>query len=188
MNAPVSHPVEGAPPISVAALFHLMELGIIDPEARFELVEGEIVRRAPHGSLHQSLQRWLHKKLTIALSDRFWVAPGSTLILPEYTALDPDICVYPLDVETKDLSGEKVSLLVEIAHASRSYDLGRKAALYARMGAPELWVVDAAAKVTHVHRGPGEGVWSEVRIVRADEDFSPLIAPVVKLRISESGV
>ena len=186
MNAPTII-ADQKPKISVADLFHLMEAGVIDPEAKFELVEGEIVSMSPQGPLHQSLQRWLHQNLTTALADRFWVASGSTLILPKYTALDPDICVYPLDVETKDLSGEKVSLVIEIAISSKSYDLGLKAGLYSRMQVPELWVVDGEAHTTHVHRGPQDGAWREILRVPFDEQLSAVAAPDVAMRIADAG-
>lgn len=187
MNAPVLDPVRAKPRISVDDLFHMMERGVIDPDAKFELVEGEIVPMAPQGPLHQQLQRWLHQKLTLALADRFWVAPGSTLILPKFTALDPDICVYPLDVSTSELSGEKVSLLVEIAVSSRAYDLGRKARLYARMGVQELWVVDAEKRETHVHRRPAEERWRETAVLSVDAELSPLAVPELKLRLADAG-
>lgn len=185
MNAPTIIK-DQKPRISVADLFHMMEQGVVDPSAKFELVEGEIVPMSPQGPLHQHFQRWLNKQLERQLGDRFWVAPGSTLILPKYTALDPDICVYPLDVETKDLSGEKVSLLIEIAISSKSYDLGRKAGLYARMGVQELWVIEGEARITHVHRGPGEGAWRDIRRVPFDEQLSPLAASDVVVRIADA--
>jgi Uma2 family endonuclease len=186
MNAP---PIikDQKPRISVADLFHMMEQGVIDPGAKFELVEGEIVHMSPRGPLHQSLQRWLNQKLTRVLGDRFWVAPGSTLILREHTALDPDICVYPLAVETKNLSGDKVSLLIEIAVSSRSYDLCQKAELYSRMGVQELWVVDANARTTHVHRGPQGGGWRDIARVPFEEQLSPVADSAFAVRIADAG-
>lgn len=185
MNAPTI--IEDTKPrISVADLFHMMEQGVVDPSAKFELVEGEIVPMSPRGPLHQSLQRWLSRALTIAIADRFWVAPGSTLILPQHTALDPDICVYPLAVETKDLSGDKVSLVIEIAVSSRSYDLGKKAELYSRMGVPELWVVDADSRITHVHRGPQDGGWRDISRVRFEDALAPLAEPSLALQIADA--
>ncbi len=182
---------DAKPKISVADLFHMMEQGVIDPEAKFELVEGEIVPMSPQGPLHQEIQRWLSKNLERRLGDRFWVAPGSTLILPEDTALDPDICIYPLDVKTEDLSGEKVTLVIEIAVSSRRYDLGKKAELYSRMGVQELWVVDANARTTHVHRGPHRGplggAWSEILRVAFEEQISPVATPDVPVRIADAG-
>ncbi len=186
MNAPTI--IEDQKPrISVADLFHMVEQGVIDPEAKFELVEGEIRQMSPQGPLHQNLQRWLTKNLERQMGDRFWVAPGATLILKEHTALDPDICVYPLAVETADLTGEKVSLLIEIAIFSRRYDLGQKAALYALMEAQELWVVDAKARTIHVHRDARDGAWRDVREVAFDEALSPLAASDVSIRLADAG-
>jgi Uma2 family endonuclease len=186
MNAPTII-ANQKPKISVADLFHMMDRGVIDPEAKFELVEGEIVPMSPQGPLHQHLQRWLERRLAAQLSDRFWVTSGSTLILPANTALDPDICVYPLDVDTADLTGDKVSLLVEIAVSSRSYDLGLKAELYARMGVKELWVVDANARTTHVHREPYAGGWGDIQQLPFAESLSSAAAPEVVVRLADAG-
>lgn len=185
MNAPVLLS-KLRPKISAVNLFHMIEKGIIDPEAKFELVEGEIVHMSPQGPLHQDLQRWLAKHLERGLGDRFWVAPGATLILLDDTMLDPDICIYPLGIASKDLMGEKTALVIEIAVSSRSYDLGKKASLYSRMGVPELWVVDAQARTTHVHRGPKDGGWRDIINVRFEDSLSPLAAADVVVRIADA--
>lgn len=175
------------PRISVADLFHMMEQGVIDPEAKFELVEGEIVPMSPQGPLHQDLQNWLSRRLALALSDRFWVAQGSTLILPDNTALDPDICVYPLHLKAADLAGDKVALIAEVAVSSKRYDLGKKAGLYSSMGVQELWVVDANARTTHVHRGPQAGGWRDIVQVPFEEPLSPIADVTLSVRIADAG-
>jgi Uma2 family endonuclease len=109
------------------------------------------------------------------------------LILPEDTALDPDICVYPLELKAEDLAGDKVALLIEIAVSSRRYDLGKKAELYARMGVRELWVVDANARTTHVHRRPREGGWDSITRIPFEDAVSPLAPLDVPLRIGDAG-
>jgi Uma2 family endonuclease len=186
MNAPVLLS-KLRPRISAANLFHMIDKGIIDPQAKFELVEGEIVHMSPQGPLHQELQRWLAKRLERSLGDRFWVAPGATLILLDDTMLDPDICIYPLGVSAKDLTGEKTTLVIEIAVSSRSYDLGQKAGLYSRMGVPELWVVDANARTTHVHRGPQDGGWRDISAVRFEDSLSPVADVTLSVRIADAG-
>jgi len=186
MNAPTIIK-DQKPRISVADLFHMMEQGVVDPSAKFELVEGEIVPISPQGPLHQDIQNWLGRHLTLALSDRFWVAQGSTLILPDNTALDPDICVYPLSLNAADLAGDKVVLVIEVAVSSKRYDLGKKAGLYSRMGVPELWVVDANARTTHVHRGPQDGGWRDISVVRFEDSLSPVADVTLSVRIADAG-
>lgn len=186
MNAPTIIK-DQRPGITVADLFHMMERGVIDPEARFELVEGEIVHMSPQGPLHQDLQRWLERQLYQQIGNTHWVTGGSTLILPQGTALDPDICVYPLDLKSKDLSGDKATLVIEVSVSSKRYHLGRKASLYAAMGVPELWVIDAAARETHVHRKPDDGVWSEIVRVPADGVLQLAAAPALNIRLADAG-
>ena len=186
MNAPTIIK-DQKPRISVADLFHMMEQGVVDPSAKFELVEGEIVPTSPQGPLHQDIQNWLAKQFERKLGDRYWVAQGATLILPDHTALDPDICVFPIELSAKDLAGEKVALVIEIAVSSKRYDLGKKAELYARMGVPELWVVDANARTTHVHRGAQGGGWRDITSVRFEDSLSPLADVTLSVRIADAG-
>jgi Uma2 family endonuclease len=186
MNAPTII-ANQKPKISVADLFHLMETGVMDPEAKFELIEGGIVPMSPQGPLHQDIQNWLAKQFERKLGDRYWVSQGATLILPDHTGLDPDICIFPIELSANDLSGDKVALVVEISVTSKAYDLGQKASLYARMAVPELWVIDATARTTHVHRGPHEGGWREILRVPADGVLSLVAAPDLAMRIADAG-
>ncbi len=52
--------------------------------------------------------------------------------------------------------------MIEVAASSLAYDRGRKAALYARHGVREYWVIDARERGAWVHRGPAEGVCRNV--------------------------
>jgi Uma2 family endonuclease len=47
-----------------------------------------------------------------------------------------------------------VALIVEISDTSLTYDLETKAALYARSGVPEYWVVAARKRQVHRHWTP----------------------------------
>ena len=47
-------------------------------------------------------------------------------------------------------------LVIEVADTSLVYDLGVKVPLYARHGIPEVWVIDASTRCTHVFREPRE--------------------------------
>jgi Uma2 family endonuclease len=61
------------------------------------------------------------------------------------------------------LSRGGCSLITEVSVSSLSYDKGRKAALYARLGVGEFWVVDANERRTFVHTRPsGDGCSSIV--------------------------
>ncbi|HSU98860.1 MAG TPA: hypothetical protein VLI91_02025 [Roseiarcus sp.] len=59
-----------------------------------------------------------------------------------------------------------------------------EAQLYARHGFNELWVIDAAARVTFVHQGPqGEG-WRSIAERGPDEALVVAALPVFSTRLA----
>ena len=66
--------------------------------------------------------------------------------------------VFPRGRSIEALKPDEVFLVVEVAEApSLRTDLGVKAALYARFGVPEYWVIDVNAPRLVVHRYPEAG-------------------------------
>jgi len=56
--------------------------------------------------------------------------------------VEPDIRLAPSTISSVDLKGQDIILALEVSDASRKYDLGSKAPLYARHGVAHYWVVD----------------------------------------------
>lgn len=74
----------------------------------------------------------------------------------------------------EDVRGRDVLLASEVAGSSMSYDRGIKARLYARHGIREFWVVDAASRVSWVHRRPqADGQWGSIEQVPPGSPVSP---------------
>jgi Uma2 family endonuclease len=63
-----------------------------------------------------------------------------------------------------------------VAQSSLGYDRGREAALYARFGVQEFWVVDANERTAWVHTGPASDGWSSI-VEHGPED--PLMTPAL---------
>ena len=52
--------------------------------------------------------------------------------------------------------------MVEVADSTLAFDLNTKAALYARAGIPEYWVLDVKGQRLMVHRDPSGGRYQSV--------------------------
>lgn len=181
MNAPFA-PVRMQARLSADDVFALMEAGVIYEGARFELLDGEIIPVSPADLRHQDLLRFLEDGLA-PLRDIFWVTGGATLKLNEYSLVDPDIAVSPKHVKPLAFPNDQVALAVEIAVTSPRYDLGQKARSYAVAGVQELWVVDPAKRLTHVHRTPSNGFWCSVEQIPFDGPLSPAVRPSLAITI-----
>jgi Uma2 family endonuclease len=116
----------------------------LPPDARVELIAGEIVDMAPIGSRHagtvERLARTLHRQ-----ADAFSVRAQQPVALGEDSEPVPDIAlVRPRadDYLDRHPAAADVFLIIEVSDASLHYDLDVKLPLYARHGIPEVWVVD----------------------------------------------
>lgn len=195
MNAPARFPPDPATRPSAAGpaargftvdeVIAMQAAEIIGTDERLELIEGSLLEmqaKLDRRYLYQvRLTRWFGTRLPTSVE----VGGEPTLFLGEHDAPQPDLMLHPAGVYGRNLDPAQIHLVVEVADSALRFDLGRKAALYARFGVPEYWVVDVNAPAIHVHRGPvGEG-WREVRRVEADEKAAPLAFPDAAVSLAE---
>jgi Uma2 family endonuclease len=166
---------------SVADVERMVQVGLIGPDERIELIGGEIVPMSPKGIRHKVVKQALLEFFEKALPNNLAVISETTLRLAAETYLEPDLTVYRREDGLQKLSGGTALLVVEIADWSLSYDLGRKPAIYAAFGVRELWVIDAARRVTHVHREPTPLGYRDVVDRGSDEALRPQAIPELSL-------
>lgn len=181
MNAPVRSLAEGLPRrrFTVADVVRMVEVGLIDPDERLEVLDGEIVPMSPKGNRHEGIKLALNMVWGRACPDAFTMAPETGLYLSDRTYLEPDFVVFPRAVRKADLKGPDVLLAVEVAESSLDYDLNRKPLIYAAFGVAELWVIDAARRVVHRFAEPGPDGYARRSLHRASERLTPEQAPDV---------
>ena len=88
-------------------------------------------------------------------------------------------------MDTTKVRGPDVLLAVEVADTTLEKDKGLKAAIYAKYGLRELWVIDASRLETYVHRDPVDGCWSKIEIFRATDLLTHPSAPGFAVRLAE---
>lgn len=138
--------------LTVAEYFRMAEVGLLAPEARVELIEGEILDMAPIGPQQGSLTWELLRRIARDLGDQVWVWPQATLPLNEFSAPEPDVALlrYRDDKYKHGYpSPEDVLLIIEVSESSLRHDLKVKVPLYARHKIPEVWIVDVARPCIH---------------------------------------
>ena len=183
---------EGLPrrAFSVADVERMVQVGLIDPDERLELIGGELVPMAPKGIAHETmkallLERWIQSK-----PNNIMIVPETTFRLSERTFLEPDLLIIRRSDGLAELTAEKALLVVEIADSSFSYDTTRKAEIYAHFGVSELWVIDTNNNVIRVHRRPSgstktPAVYGYIRDIGADEIAEPMALPELATSLSE---
>lgn len=165
--------------ISVHEYYRMGELGLFAPEARMELIEGEIIDMAPPGSRHASVVAHLNKLVQGAVGDAAIVLVQSPIRLSEYSEPQPDLALVRPRTDryrANHPTGSDTLLVVEVSLTTWRYDRQIKLPLYARHGIPEVWVVDLNDDEVHFYRSPREDDYADVSSTK-----QPAITPLPSL-------
>jgi Uma2 family endonuclease len=153
-------------PITAEEYVRMAEQGILGPDERIELIEGDIVEMSPQSAAHTQAVVVLTRVLVNAYPEPFRVVPQSTIRAGGRSMPEPDLAVATAGGADRLARVDETVLLIEVALDSLHEDLGRKASLYAREGAPCYWVVDLVARRVVVHTDPRpDGSYRRVEIV-----------------------
>ena len=164
------------------------EAGVLGPEDRVELIEGEIVQMSPIGHGHAFTVMMLNNVLVKAVGDRALVSPGNPVRLTRHTEPQPDLMLLEPHVDYRHVTfvgPEHVLLVVEVAETSLAWDRGVKLRLYARAGVPEVWIIDVGGGLVEVHRAPEGDAYREVQRVPRGATVVPALFPDAILRVDD---
>lgn len=170
-------------PISRAEYHAMGEAGLFQDE-RVELIEGVIVRMAPRGAPHDSVIERLNELLLPRLVGRARVRIQLAFAASEYSEPEPDVAVVPRDEPRADHPAH-ATLLIEVAASSLRFDRGTKAAVYARAGVHEYWVVDVAERAIEVFTASDGDRYTTATLHRGIDVLAVPGFPDVSLTIDE---
>ncbi len=150
--------------ITVEEYHRMAEVGLLAPDARVELIEGEIIDMPPIGSRHAAAVSRLHKLLERAAGERAIVRCQTPILLGDLSEPQPDIAIHPARkdfYEHRHPTAAETLLVIEVSDTTLRYDLGAKMSFYARHGIRELWVFDVDRKQLHIFRNPAGAAYTE---------------------------
>nr|WP_242482517.1 Uma2 family endonuclease [Thiocystis violacea] len=151
--------------------YRMAESGILSPDARVELIEGEIIDMPPIGAPHASAVNRLHQQLLDAVHGQVIVRGQSPVRLDSRNEPEPDIALVRNrsgHYRDRHPSPTDVLLLVEVADSSLRYDRDVKMALYARFGIPETWLINLADATLTAFRAPGAEGYAMAELLATD--------------------
>ena len=166
----------------------LAEVGLIDPDARLELIDGEILQKmSPQSSRHATAVLLVAEALrSVFASPAYTVRVQLPLALGPYSEPEPDVAVVEgTPRRYREAHPSTAVLVVEVADASLAFDRTRKAALYARAGIPDYWIVNLLDGVLEVHRQPEGDTYRERLVLPSQERVRPLARPEVEIAVAE---
>lgn len=156
--------------LTVDDYYRMAEVGVLAPDARVELIEGEIFDMPPIGSPHSGTTAWLHRQFIAAVGDTSIVMSQSTMRLGRYSAPQPDLMLLRprTDYYRRSIpTAHDVLLLVEVSDSTWLYDRNIKAPLYARHGIREFWIVGLRQRELLCLRQPRNGEYAEIETIKA---------------------
>lgn len=141
--------------VTVDEYHRMIETGALGEDDHVQLIGGAVVAMTPQGPAHalaiQNLTRLLAQGITADLALR----PQVPLTLPDDNEPEPDLAVVRLeDARSREHHPRAALLVVEVAGDSLRLDRQTEAALYARAGIAEYWLVNLAEATVEVHRDP----------------------------------
>jgi len=158
--------------------YHRMaQTGILNPDVRVELIDGEIIEMSPIGSRHMATVNRLMTFFVPRLLGAAIVQVQGPIALGDNGEPEPDLALLRFrdDFYASATATEAAALLViEVADTTEGYDRRTKAPLYARYGIPELWIADLNRNRVTRYLDPTPQGYGTTRVFRRGESLSPL--------------
>jgi Uma2 family endonuclease len=177
---------------TVGEYLRLGEVGVIHPEERVELLEGEIVPMSLIGPRHAVITSMIASFFAILFQNRkeVLVIGQGPARLSLHSMPQPDVAIVNARIARGAVRYPEVDdvyLLIEVSETTLRQDLGAKRTLYAKAGIREYWVVDPESGRVIVHRSPDreKGAYGEVREPQGDEALTPIAWPDVTIRVAD---
>ena len=167
-------------PLTVDDLQRMAEAGLLPPEERFELIDGEIRPMSRISSVHAAIVNRLSASLVGQVHDRAIVSVQNPILLSVDTEPQPDFALLRRrdDFYESALPGpEDILVLIEVSDTSLAYDRDEKMPRYAQAGIPEVWLIDVGREtITRSTRPQGTRYRHEQTLVRGQ----PLVSDAVE--------
>ena len=164
----------------------MVEAGILGPETRVQLLDGEVIQMTPQGSRHAGVVRLVETALRPLVPDGHDLRSQMPLALDDRSEPEPDVAIVPGAPRQHILAHPSRALLVvEVSESSLGLDRTLKQRIYARNAVPEYWVVNLVEAALEVHRDPRGDGYRERRVLKAGATIEPLPCPSTALAVAD---
>jgi Uma2 family endonuclease len=174
--------------ITVDEYYRMDEAGIFAPDARVELIEGEIIDMGKIGTGHARVTVHLTRVLVEAVRRQVLVLPQVPIHLSDISEPIPDFALVNSEAasyKNGHPGPDDTFLVIEVSDTSLRYDVQVKASLYARHGIPEYWIVDLPASQVRFFRSPDSGQYTDITSTEAPGVVSPVALPGIHIDLAD---
>ncbi len=165
----------------------MAQTGVLKPDARVELLDGEIIDMSPIGPPHGGSTKYLNELFASSSKGRWLVTVQDPLHLDEHSEPQPDLMLVKRTqgfYRTGHPQPPDVFLLIEVAESSLEYDRQKKLPAYGRTGIPEVWIVNVVESVLEVYREPNLTGYASSTVLRPGDTARVLAFPDVEIDVA----
>jgi Uma2 family endonuclease len=173
---------------SVKEYYRMAETGVLRPDARVELLNGEIIDMSPIGPFHGGLVKRLSRIFNLKAKGRWIVSTQDPLHLEDYSEPEPDVMLLkpaPDDYTSRHPQPDDVFLLIEVSDTTLDFDHEEKLPAYGRAGVAEAWIVNLIDAMIEIYREPHFTGYGSKTILRAGDTIAPLAFPDAAVDVAE---
>ncbi|MDV2997355.1 MAG: hypothetical protein N4J56_007060 [Chroococcidiopsis sp. SAG 2025] len=166
----------------------MAECGILKPEERTELIEGQIILMAAQKPPHAAISDNIEKYFRVLFEGVAAVRSQKPIVLSDRSEPEPDIALVRINERNyydRHPSVEDLFLLVEVSDATLSFDTNQKLAAYARSGVSDYWVADVNAGCVRIFRHPQNSEYLQQFFVHPGNQITALAFPEKTIEIGQ---
>jgi len=166
----------------------MAETGVLRPDARVELLNGEIIDLSPIGPFHGGDTNYLIEIFTAASKGRWLTSVQNPVRLDDHSEPQPDLVLLKPSTDfyrKRHPQPEDVYLLVEVSESSLATDREEKLPAYGRAGIAEVWIVNLIDQTVEVYREPHFNGYGAKSILRSGDQARPQAFSDVGVDVSE---
>lgn len=169
----------------------MAEVGILAPDERVELLEGEIITMTPQHGPHAASIGLVDVALRRVFGSTHWIRIQLPIIIDPDSEPEPDLAVVPGSPRDYVQEHPRTALLVvEVTDSTIAKDRTYKTRIYARAGIQEYWIINLAERCLEVYRDPVTST-GQAALYRSSlkltpsESLAPLAAPTATVAVAD---
>jgi Uma2 family endonuclease len=172
---------------TVEDYYRMAEAGILGPDDRVELIEGEIIQMSPIGNRHAGCVNRATDLFTHLFRGKAVVTVQNPVRLNNYNESQPDLVLakYREDFyASKHPTPEDTLLVLEVADTLKK-DRDIKLPIYARLGIVEVWIEDLKHDHLLVFRDPSGGHYKTTLTLHVGDSVSTAAFPEITFTVHD---
>ena len=173
---------------TVEEYYQMAEAGILKPQDRVELIEGEIIQMSPIGVRHAACVNRATDLFTFSFRGRAIVTVQNPVRLNRYNEPQPDLVLAKHRADyyaSGHPTPEDVFLMLEVAQTTLRYDRDVKLPIYARLGIREVWIENLKHDVILVFRNPVGEKFRDSRTLHRGDSLSAAAFPKITFKVED---